>query len=240
MWSKSFSLVAMKAALALLISLGAPMAHGEDVTKGPRMYVEGDMVIFDGYVDFAKDPFYKSKDHDISISSEDVDRLQDLLEANPNVTGIRLTSGGGSVLSGYGLLRLIEDYGLDTYAYKKCASSCAFAFLGGRNRVLMKGALIGLHSPGWGKDALNAMDGYFQDNRESMAWADPIEFAAWSYRDGQETSVKAIRHLVDHGVAFEMALKALDYAPDEMWYPTRQELEEAGFLRSFDGEQAAD
>lgn len=215
-------------------------AFCQDEIKSPRMYVEGDMVIFDGDVPVAKDPFYDGKDDDEAISGADVDRLQELLEANPNVTGIRLTSGGGSMFSGYGLLRLIEDYGLNTYAYKDCSSSCAFAFLGGHNRVLMKGALIGLHSPGWGRDALNAMDGYFQDNRETMAWADPIEFAAWSYRSGQESSVRAIRYLVDQGVAFEMALKTLDYAQDEMWYPTRQELEEAGFLRSFDGEQTAD
>lgn len=236
MWSKSFSLAAIKAALALLISLGAPTTHAADVTKGPRMYVEGDMVFFDGDVPVSKDPFYDGKEDDDAISGSDADRLQDLLEANPNVTRIRLTSRGGSMFAGFSLLRLISDYGLDTYAYKACSSSCAVAFLGGRNRVLMKGALIGLHSPGWGEDALNAMDGYFQDFKQEKGWADPIEFAAWTYRFGQEQSAEAIRYLVDNGVSFDMALKTLDYAQDEMWYPTRQELEEGGFLRTFEGE----
>ena len=64
------------------------------------------------------------------------DRLKIQLDANPEIQGIALGSGGGSVrdalLSGYEIRRR----GLSTTIYGNCFSACPLIFMGGAERVL--------------------------------------------------------------------------------------------------------
>jgi len=63
-------------------------------------------------------------------------KLADLIERNPQVTGIILDSEGGQIYEGRGLARLIGENGLRTYTLDQCLSSCTTAFVAGELRTL--------------------------------------------------------------------------------------------------------
>lgn len=71
--------------------------------------------------------------------------LAALLDENPGVQGIVLSSDGGYVAEGRGVARLIQRRGLDTYVLGVCKSACATAFIGGMTRTLGEGGKLGFH-----------------------------------------------------------------------------------------------
>ena len=88
---------------------------------------------------------------DIRLAGELTDgaakRLARLLEANPQVERIHLTSEGGLVDEGEALGKLIGKRGLATYVPDYCVSACTLAFVRGRERLMTKASRIGFHSP---------------------------------------------------------------------------------------------
>lgn len=73
--------------------------------------------------------------------------VQALLDANPGVRRIQLNSGGGALSEAQALRQLIIARGLDTYTRTGCSSACFSAFIGGRQRILQRGAPMGVHLP---------------------------------------------------------------------------------------------
>ncbi len=74
-------------------------------------------------------------------------RLADLLAAHPSVVRIHLTSDGGLADEGEALRGVIGAHRLITFVPDFCVSACTLAFLGGRERLVMKGARLGFHAP---------------------------------------------------------------------------------------------
>lgn len=71
--------------------------------------------------------------------------FEKILNASSGVRVVHLDSIGGRIGEGEKLNALIRARGLDTYVDAKCLSACTLAFVGGRQRILKKGAQLGFH-----------------------------------------------------------------------------------------------
>jgi len=74
-------------------------------------------------------------------------RVAELLAAHPQVRRVELNSGGGALSEARQLRELIIQNRLDTYTRTGCSSACFSAFIGGRQRILQRGAPMGVHLP---------------------------------------------------------------------------------------------
>lgn len=88
---------------------------------------------------------------DVRLSGEIADgaaaRLRALLDENPGVARIHLTSEGGLVDEAAALGDLVAARGLSTYVPDYCVSACTLAFVRGRERFLVTGGRLGFHAP---------------------------------------------------------------------------------------------
>ncbi|TNC15778.1 hypothetical protein FF100_00430 [Methylobacterium terricola] len=75
------------------------------------------------------------------------ERLRRLLDANPGVTRLHLTSDGGLVDEGAAIGELVAGRGLSTYVPDYCVSACTLAFVRGRERIIMSDSRLGFHAP---------------------------------------------------------------------------------------------
>ena len=94
-----------------------------------------------------------------AISPDSSFAIEELLKQSPNCrdndgklissTTVELNSGGGFLKDGYLMGRTLRKFGASTVIKKNtvCASSCAVAFLGGKNRVIENQGIIMFHSP---------------------------------------------------------------------------------------------
>ncbi len=71
--------------------------------------------------------------------------LRQALNAHADVEWVHLTSPGGLVVEGRRVRDLIYARGLGTYVRTACVSACTLALIGGRQRVVRDGAVIGFH-----------------------------------------------------------------------------------------------
>lgn len=162
------------------------------------------------------------------IAYEDIDALRTLLARHVDrVDTIRLTSKGGYIEAAYEMAAILADYGLKTEVEGECASACAILFVAGTERRMNRGGRIGLHPSSWGVDSMRS---YYEDWREDSGWKDEFAFAEWVYDEGQRDANKLITHFLNHGVSAEFSLKVVSLGMGTMWYPTRAEMVEAGFL----------
>lgn len=67
------------------------------------------------------------------------------LADQPEVTTLRIDSGGGVASSGDRIAALVRAAGLDVVVSRYCASACLPIFLAGERRVLAPGARLGCH-----------------------------------------------------------------------------------------------
>ncbi|UHC15330.1 hypothetical protein LRS73_22835 [Methylobacterium currus] len=74
-------------------------------------------------------------------------RLRQLLDANPGVTRLHLTSDGGLVDEGVAIGELVAERGLSTYVPDYCVSACTLAFVRGRERLIVADSRLGFHAP---------------------------------------------------------------------------------------------
>jgi hypothetical protein len=137
------------------------------------------------------------------ISGPALTELARLLEANPRIAALQLTSQGGDALTAMGMEQLVRQRGLITYVPRFCASACAFVFMGGRERYLGPGARLGFH-------AAAGLD----DSAEATA---RLAAAARSW-------------MLARGVADAFVDRAVSTPSSSMWYPSRDELVRAGVL----------
>ncbi|SFU89876.1 hypothetical protein SAMN02799631_02986 [Methylobacterium sp. 174MFSha1.1] len=75
------------------------------------------------------------------------ERLRRLLDANPGVTRLHLTSDGGLVDEGTAVGALVAARGLVTYVPDYCVSACTLAFVRGRERLIVADSRLGFHAP---------------------------------------------------------------------------------------------
>ena len=123
-------------AVALLTVPGAMTGYYADATdadwigqQGHSLTLASDSIVISGYLSWGL--YYK---------------FVDALGANPGVRTVVLNSPGGHYAVGLRMGRLIRERGLTTLTTEMCGSACTFAFLGGRERVLGRGARLGFHA----------------------------------------------------------------------------------------------
>ncbi len=74
-------------------------------------------------------------------------RLRRVLDANPGVARLHLTSDGGLVDEGVAIGELVAERGLVTYVPDYCVSACTLAFVRGRERLIVEDSRLGFHAP---------------------------------------------------------------------------------------------
>lgn len=131
-------------------------------------------------------------------------RVAELIEQYPEITGIILDSVGGQIYEGRGLARLIREYNLQTFSLDNCLSSCTTAFVAGTIRTLGTNARLGFH----------------QYKTYSVIPSINI--------DDEQARDRAI--FVRQGVSPEFLDKIFIQPPENMWWPDIDELVNAGVV----------
>ena len=123
--------------------------------------------------------------------------VQKILDAAPGATSLVLNSAGGRLFEAQQLARAVRIRHLNTYVEDQCASACTYVFLAGKDRASTPNARIGFHQPHFpGLDA--------------RAQRDMTNAMLTIYR-GAELPEAFIQHIAKT-------------PPEDMWYPTRDEL----------------
>lgn len=128
-------------------------------------------------------------------------RLQTLLEANPSVLRIHLTSEGGLVDEGEAVGALIASRGLTTYVPDYCVSACTLAFVRGRERLVLEESRLGFHAPY--EPGLFGQDFQAESGPERAAY-------------------------IAAGVAPEFVDEALSTPSEDLWIPDTERLVSSG------------
>lgn len=130
------------------------------------------------------------------------EKLEDLLNAAPDVHTIHFDSHGGRIAEAEKIYEIIMRRHLDTYVSHECLSACTIAYLGGANRYVHRSGRIGFHSSN------------FPGVPETELIAGNQQLAS---------------SIAERGVDSSFAKRAYLTPSDEMWYPTIAELLASGF-----------
>jgi len=131
-------------------------------------------------------------------------RVAEMIEQHPEVTGIILDSEGGQIYEGRGLARLVRENNLQTFSLDKCLSSCTTAFVAGRTRTLGVNARLGFHQ------------------YKTYSVIPSINVA--------NEQAKDMAIFVEQGISPEFLEKIFMQPPEEMWWPDIDELLSAGVV----------
>lgn len=217
-------LAALSVLLGILLS---GMAAAEEAQEAPakvtdeRMIVEGDTLIFN------TDAFRNSETQSARITYDDDNLFGDMIMNHPDVTRVLISGSGGSSKAAEGIARKIIEFGLDTVAINRCASSCATIFLAGSKRELKKGGWLCFHRA-W-TTAADYREIY-TSGKEYNDWEDEFEFAQEAFDNGQIATRDYIEYMLSRGVSLDFTLHSLAYSANDSWCPTREELVEANVL----------
>ncbi|MCP1673603.1 hypothetical protein J2T57_000702 [Natronocella acetinitrilica] len=132
--------------------------------------------------------------------------LSYLLEHMPEVTLIRLSSGGGQIAEARGLAKVVERLALATTVAEECSSACTLVFVAGQQRHVESGARLGFHR-------------YSVRSATAAQYIDPAREIARDMTLFRRANVKE---------AF--LTQILDTPAESMWYPSRGELLAAGMI----------
>ena len=119
---------------------------------------------------------------------------------------VNLNSVGGNIYEARGLAKLFRTRKLDTHNMHVCASACTTAFVGGLHRSIAPDAKFGFHQ-------------YRVDAEYSVI-----------VTDVQKEQDRDAALFLDAGVSKAFVRVMYDQVPQDMWWPTAQELLHAGFI----------
>ena len=204
--------------LALCIALLACFTL-PDAAWADRFEVEGERLIFDTVAEV------DGEQRD--IRSADVEAMRDALRANPGIRTLEINSTGGGHYPSMELAALVIDFELDTHVQNTCESSCVPVFLGGARRTMARGARIGFHQLSWNAEAVES---YYNDNRDRQEWETPFDFAEWMYEDTQTETYNRLAYMISRGVDADFAVRTIRKPDTNMWFPHRPVLMAAGVL----------
>jgi ATP-dependent protease ClpP protease subunit len=136
-------------------------------------------------------------------ASEDIERT---ISTHSNVEGIILDSNGGRIYEGRKFSEIIRENRLNTYTIKGCKSACGTAFISGNKRYLASGANLGFHQ------------------YSSAEWE---EDQPMSMMMEQELDLALFR---EKGISESFLNRLFNAESNDMWYPTIQEMKEAGVI----------
>lgn len=140
---------------------------------------------------------------DGNITAGLAERFKHFIEAHPEVTAVSLRSNGGRMLEADRMAKLINRRGLDTEAQEFCMSACTLLLLAGRERAATADARVGFHQP---------------------------QFPGLSAAEQRELSDNLRGLYIKAGVDAGFLDKALSVAPQDMWFPTVDEMLTAGVI----------
>lgn len=132
-----------------------------------------------------------------NLTAGTADRFAAIAAAAPELASVSLDSPGGRMFEGQQLARLIRERGLDTVVDNHCASACTIVLIAGRHRIAGPEAQIGFHQP--------TFPGLAETDRDLM-----IADMRRLYGEG--------------GISGRFLERVLRVAPDDMWYPTHEEM----------------
>lgn len=164
---------------------------------------------------------------DREITWEDADHFASLLKDNPDIRTLKLLSNGGLTEAALYFADIVIDYELDTIADRECSSACVTIFLAGENRTLTRGSWLGFHKSSWDSESMKS---YYESERETENWSDPFVFSEWLYEQTQADVLSDLEYMLERGVAPGFAIQTLRADSDDMWYPRRKALINAGIL----------
>lgn len=209
-------------------TFGSFVIFGTPVSSDPlppivdeRMQVEGSTLTFN------TDAFRNSEVQSSRITYDDDILFGDLIMNFPDVTTVIVSGGGGSSKAAEGIARKIMEFQLDTVAVNRCGSSCSTIFLAGKKRELAKGGWLCFH-----RASVTASDyrELFEKGKEYNDWTDEFDFAVDVFDSGQIATRDYVEFLLSRGVSVEFVLKSLIFSANDMWCPSREELEKAGVI----------
>lgn len=131
--------------------------------------------------------------------------LENTLKAHPDLDTLVLDSLGGRIPAARGLVRLVQEAGLNTHVEGLCASACALAFLAGQKRTLGQAGQLGFH-------------GY-----RLISTVATLDISEEESRDAA--------FFARSGVSGTFTQRAFATPHSEMWIPSQQTLKHAGVLR---------
>jgi len=132
--------------------------------------------------------------------------MRELVAQHPTIKRMTLESRGGVISEARGAVTVLRAHGIATHVEAHCASACALIFAGGATRTLAPEAQLGLH-------------GYSLAQDRHFGMIDPV---AEMQRD---LAIYRASGLENRFVA-----KLAELPQNPMWYPTRAELQAAGFV----------
>ena len=200
----------------LLFILIANFAWAEE----QRFRIEGETLFYNTDI-------VEGDDGEDDITWEDVEKIETLLSEN-EIKLLNINSGGGYLSAASYLADLVIDYDLDTNVSGTCESACTTVFLGGNKRTVDRGSWLGFHQSYWGAEAI---ENYYKEMKKEKEWSTPFEFASWMHDDTQSEILTDLEYLIEREVSAAFAIKTLQASSDDMWYPRRKELENAGVIR---------
>ena len=161
------------------------------------------------------------------IDYSDIKTLRSYLISHPEITSIHLNSYGGLTEAGIELGRLLSDFKIETVVTEECSSACVSIFLAGETRTLKNGGLLGFHRPEW---TVDGMQNYYSKNSEAEGWNSPFAFASWVQKDTLFVAAELLEGYIRAGIDFDFAKRSLQIPFDQMWYPSRDTLLQAGVI----------
>jgi hypothetical protein len=131
--------------------------------------------------------------------------LERILRAVPRVKVLHVNSIGGRIREAERMAELVRMKGLTTYTSEECLSAATLVFIAGKERVVSSRARIGFHQ------------GWFPGMTEQQ----------------RRASNEALRKtMLLAGVSDEFITHVLATPHESMWYPTKQEMRQAGVITS--------
>lgn len=192
----------------------------ESIAATPQRFtVEGNRLIFNSSVE--------GKDGYDGIDYQDAATLRQLLRDYPEIRILELSSDGGVHPAALDIAAVVADYGIDTVVHDRCESACTLIFLAGDKRTLGRGARLGFHSASWSRDNLKD---YYEITQDARGWIDEFAFASWVYEEGMRDFNKILEYMIARGVDVQFIIRAAYVNHDDIWYPTREELEKYGLI----------
>ena len=132
-----------------------------------------------------------------------LDQVNNAFAQNPGINTVVMNSPGGHIQVGTRLYKLFRARGVTTVAEGLCGSACTIAFIGGKERILNKGAKLGFHSAAGSGQVL-------------------VEAA----------NQKLISTFREFGAGDAFIERMLATPPEDVWYPDRKQLLATGIVTS--------
>ncbi|MBK6998617.1 MAG: hypothetical protein IPH35_01100 [Rhodoferax sp.] len=130
-------------------------------------------------------------------------KLEHALQMKPKLPLVQIESPGGYVVEGLAMAKLIEQNGLDTVSFERCASACTFLLAAGQERYLGAGVTVGFH----------------------RSWSYASGFGkGWSSVDYQIANYYRSRNTAE-----DFVQQALDTPGNRLWVPTHDAMFTAGY-----------